>query len=95
MLVKTRIKLKIVLIILIIIVMIKWWLFPIINVLYDINKLNLKIKNNELKINTLEKTYSKLQLELKNIENLDIIEKKARNLLDMKKENEKIYRIIE
>jgi cell division protein FtsL len=75
--------------------MLKWWLFPIVNMLYDISKLNSQIKSNEIKIEKLEKKYSKLQLELENTENLEIIEKKARNLLDMKKENEKIYRIIE
>ncbi|MBZ4682665.1 MAG: Septum formation initiator [Fusobacteriaceae bacterium] len=95
MLVKTKIKLKILFIALLIILMLKWWLFPIVNMLYDISKLNSQIKSNEIKIEKLEKKYSKLQLELENTENLEIIEKKARNLLDMKKENEKIYRIIE
>lgn len=73
-------------------------LFSLITYLKDTKE---EIKNLEKRIaikteqlNKLEETKTELVIEAKNLESLEVVEKIARNKLNMKKESEEIYRIV-
>lgn len=73
-------------------------LFSLITYLKDTKE---EIKNLEKRIaikteqlNKLEETKTELVIEAKNLESLEVVEKIARNKLNMKKEGEEIYRIV-
>lgn len=73
--------------------------FSLISYLRDTNQ---EIKNLEVRIsvkseqlNRLQEIKEDLEIEAKNLESLEVVEKLARNKLSMKKKGEEIYRIVD
>jgi cell division protein FtsB len=59
-----------------------------------VNRLQKELKFTQLREENLKKESEELTIHLKNFNDLEFIEQFARNHLDMKKEDEVIYRVI-